>query len=97
MQLDERQVDETVNKSHVEERTALKPNADESSAMFIDDGNNTLNATNQKLILNPIDENDWMRNNAAKSVIEETPMSLNLKHLKHRITNRSIQINQFII
>ena len=58
MQLDERQVDETVNKSHAEERTALKPNADESSAMFIDDGNNTLNATNQKLILNPIDEND---------------------------------------
>ena len=53
MQLDdERQVDETVNKSHVEERTALRHNADESSAMYIDDGNNTLNATNQKLILN---------------------------------------------
>ena len=58
MQLDQRQVDETVNKSHVEERTALRNNADESSAMYIDDGNNTLNATNQKLILNPIDEND---------------------------------------
>ena len=59
MQLDDvRQVDETVNKSHVEERTALRHNADESSAMYIDDGNNTLNATNQKLILNPIDEDE---------------------------------------
>ena len=52
VQLDQRLVDETINKSQVEERTALKPNADESSAMYIDDGNNTLNATNQKLILN---------------------------------------------
>ena len=58
MQLDQRQVDETVNKSHVEESTALRNNEDGSGSMYIDDRNNTLNATNQKLILNPIDEND---------------------------------------
>ena len=52
MQLDQRLVDETINKSHVEDRTALKQNVDESSAMYIDDGNNTLNATNPKLLLN---------------------------------------------
>ena len=58
MQLDERRVNETVNKSHIEESTALRNNEDGSGSMYIDDGNNNLNATNQKLILNPIDEND---------------------------------------
>ena len=49
--IDESVVDENVSKSLAVERTALKPNDDDSSAMYVEDGNNTLNATNQKLIL----------------------------------------------
>ena len=49
MRLDESSHTKNKSKSFIEESTGLKPNVDESAAIYIAD--DTLNATNQKLIL----------------------------------------------